>query len=476
MISIAVLIPTFGRVHKLKELVRNFNKYSKVSNLYFIAETTDFDTTEWLKNSNLKHFVVSGEYVEAINYGYKHTSEPFIFCGADDIEFTKDWDIKLLKNFEDENIHVTGGVDDWVCSRAGIHISHPLIRRSYIKNQGSCWGQKDVIYYPGYKHYHCDIELEQLAWTRGCIKVDTTVTIKHNHFVNQKVEQDATYKRSYQMLSGDTKLYEQRKPNFAYWLTTSIHQGKKIPSPYRKKRLSIIMPVWNCKEYVDKTVDSLIKNTLHKYEIIVIDDCSTEFGKEYLKELEEKLSQCFINVVVLRNKEQKYCNYNWNKGVSLATGDYIAIINADIEFETEEWDDFLIENIDLGYELASPFQSDRVYPDKPYMLPKPPDVCSRQHLRGACFLMSRPFANKVLNIKTKCKHWFMDNLIGDLADTWIFDIRVSIYHYISKSGEKINQFNFWTMIAEDVKNYVKETGNEQPEIARTCRKNIQYHS
>jgi len=471
--QIACLIPTFQRTHKLQGLVKNFFKYSKVSNLYFIAETTDFDTIEWLKSKKLNYFVVSGEYVEAINYGYKHTKEPFIFCGADDIEFTKDWDVKLLKNFEDQNIHVTGGVDDWVISQSEAHISYPLIRRSYVEKQGSCMGQKGIIYNTCYQHYHCDIELEQVAWSRGCIKVDTSVTIKHNHFINKKAENDATYQRSYKKLRDDTSAFEKRRSNFEYWDTNFLHQGKRVKSRFRKKRLSIVMPVWNCKKYVDQTINSLLKNTLHKYEIIVVDDCSTEFGNDYLKEIEDKLSQEFLNVTVIRNSKQKFCTHNWNKGVKLSTGDYIAIINSDIEFETEEWDDYLIENIDLGYELVNPYQNDRVY-NKPYMKPPHEDFLFRLNIRGACFMLSREFADKVFPLPKQLVHWCGDNVISQYARNFMYDIRVIIYHHISKSGEKVPQKDFWLMVQNDVKEYKKlYPSDDISPVENTIRKNIE---
>lgn len=476
MIDIAVLIPTYGRSKKLNSVVKNFYKYSKISNLYFIIDPEDTESVEWLKTSNQKGFIVSGEYVEAINFGYKNTTEPYIFCGADDIEFTKDWDIKLVKNFEDEDINITGGIDDWICSRAGIHISHPLVRREYIKKIGGCLGQKDAIYYSGYKHYHCDIELEQVAWSRGCIKVDEKVTIKHNHFVNNKVENDATYQRSYQMLRADTELYNLRKKHFEFWLTEGIHSGKKIVSPYRKKRLSIVMPTWNCKNYVDKTIDSLLEKTFHKYEIIVIDDCSSEFDKDYLYEIENKLSQEFLKVTVIRNSEQRFCNYNWNKGVKLATGDYIAVINSDIEFETDEWDDYLIENIDLGYELVNSFQNDRIY-NHPYMKPPHEDFLFRLNIRGACYMLSREFADKVFPIPKQLTHWCGDNFISQHARNFMYDIRVVIYHHISKSGEKVPQKDFWLMVQKDVKEYKKlYPSDDISPVENTIRKNIEYYA
>ncbi len=484
MSKICVLIPTYKRPEKLKELVNNFYLFSTQSKLYFIIDPSDKKTIAELKSIQQKTkydfeiFEVVGEYVKAINLGVKLTKEPFVFCGADDILFTADWDLKLLKVMADETINVTGGIDDWTCSKSGVHVSHPLIRRSYIDGIGSYWGGNEGVYFSGYKHYQCDIELEQLAWARNCFRLCKEVTIYHNHYVNHKVSDDETYKKSRLSLKDDSELYNKRAKNFEVWDTQKLHQGYAVESKYIKKRLSIVMPIWNCEEYVIKTIKSLVANTKHKYELILIDDKSTEFnGEKLLKKLKEMaLKGGFINVITEANKEQKYCNANWNRGVELSTGNYIAIINSDIEFLTLEWDDYLIENIDFGYDLASPFQKDRVYPGEPYMLPPPTDVCHKMHLRSACFMLSKQFAKKVLPIPSRYTHWCGDNYISYNAKTWLFDIRVAIYHYISKSGEKVDQLKFWKMVKQDCVNWGQDSVEDMTQIIANCDKRIENNS
>ena len=289
---IAVLIPTYKRSHKLEKLVNNFYECSSLANLYFIVEPNDIKTLEVLDKLYTKYkfrvFTLHAEYVEAINQGVSLTSEPFVFCGADDILFSKDWDKKLLKIMEDESVNVTGGIDDWLCSKSGIHISHPLVRRAYIEGLGSYWGGNQGLYFSGYKHYQCDIELEQLAWTRNCFRLCKEVTIAHNHYINHQVENDETYQKSRKNLKADTDLYNKRKKGFEYWDLDFLHRGLPVESQFNRKRLSIIMPIWNCEKYVRSTLDSLIKQTKHKYELIMIDDKSTDFdGVELLRELKE---------------------------------------------------------------------------------------------------------------------------------------------------------------------------------------------
>jgi len=474
--QIAVLIPTYKRASRLQSLIDNFTKTSKDSELYFVVHPKDTETIKTLDQLSEGYFFNvlknSGEYVECINYGVAKTKEPFIFCGADDIEFSNRWDIKLLGSFKDDKVNVTGGIDDWTCSRSGVHISHPLIRRKYIDEQGACFNNKGELYYSGYKHYQCDIEMEQVAWARNCFKLNKDVTIGHNHFVNKKADHDETYDRSFTVFKQDQDLFDSRKKYYEWWDTKMLHQGKAVRAS-DFKRLSVIMPIWNCEDYTRKTIDSLLKNTLHPYELILIDDNSTEFnGKELLADLEKQAREKFLIVKTIANKEQKYCNANWNKGVELATGDYIAIINSDIEFETPEWDDYLMENIDLGYDLVNPFQSDHIYPGKPYQLPPPSDFLYRMNIRGACYMLSKEFAKKMFPIPERYIHWCGDNYLSRNAKTFMFDIRVSIYHYISRSGAKVDQKKFWKMVRQDALNWQEDSGEDFSEVINNCNKRL----
>lgn len=481
MKKIAVLIPTYKRENKLEALVKSFYINSKQSNLYFIIEPDDKKTLEKLESLNkdykqkFKIIIFNGEYVSAINKGVSITDEPFIFCGADDILFSKDWDKKLLKIMGDENINVTGGIDDWICSKSNVHISHPLVRRSYIEGIGSYWGGNKSLYFEGYKHYQCDIELEQLAWTRNCFRLCKEVVIAHNHYVNKKSEDDETYQKSRKSIKADIDLYHKRKKGFEYWDLDFLHRGSAVESQFNRKRLSIIMPIWNCEKYVRSTLDSLIKQTKHKFELIMIDDKSTEFdGVELLRELKEiAYDGGFTQVITEVNKEQKYTNANWNRGVKLATGQYIAIINSDIDFLTDEWDDYLIENLDLGYELANPYQVDRVYNEIAYAKAPFPDVQRFLDIRGACYMMSEKLALEIFPIPKQFVHWTGDNYIASKAQHIIFDIRVQIYHHISKSGEKVDQKKFWNIVKKDVENWIEYSGDyTAKKILENCEKRL----
>lgn len=469
MEMIDVIIPTYKRSEKLPNLIKSFKKNSSQARLLFVINIQDEDTRNKLERLGAEFITCNGEYVECINFAVKETDNPFIFCGADDILFTKNWDKKLLKVMEDEKIMVTGGLDDWIISKSGVHISHPLVRRSYLGQ--SYWNATtDDLYCPEYIHYQCDIELEQLAHTKGVLEVCTTCEIPHHHYVNGKSQDDHTYTRSRNNnIVKDTKTYEKRKHNFEYYDVEGMNMGIVQPSPYQRKRLSIVMPIWNCKRYVQMTIDSLIENTLNKYELILIDDNSTEFNAhELLPKLASKcLKNGFTQVRVICNTSQKYCNANWNKGVKEATGDYIAIINSDIEFQKQDWDSYLIKNIDEGVELANPYEANHVY-TKPYGMPPINSFLQKYNIRGCCFMMSKDLVKRVFPIPKQLIHWFGDNWIALGAKSYSYERKVVVYHYISKSGEKVDQLKFWNIVYNDCLEYEKLTKENIEPIKQKC--------
>ncbi|MBQ3038835.1 MAG: glycosyltransferase [Clostridia bacterium] len=92
-----------------------------------------------------------------------------------------------------------------------------------------------------------------------------------------------------------------------------------------KAEISVIMSVYNGEEYLGETIDSIIAQTFREWELIVINDCSTDKTAEILEKyaLMDERIKVHINEVNLRLPT------SLNKAVSLAQGKYIARMDAD---------------------------------------------------------------------------------------------------------------------------------------------------
>ena len=89
--------------------------------------------------------------------------------------------------------------------------------------------------------------------------------------------------------------------------------------------VSVIVPVYNCEEYIGTTLDSIINQDFKNFEVIVIDDGSTDRSLEIIN---EKLSKSLISHQII-HQENSGVSSARNAGISKATGKYLVFIDGD---------------------------------------------------------------------------------------------------------------------------------------------------
>ena len=89
--------------------------------------------------------------------------------------------------------------------------------------------------------------------------------------------------------------------------------------------ISVIIPVYNVENYLHVCLNSVLKQTYQDFEIICIDDASTDSSLEILKYFEKKDSR----IKVLKNDSNKGQGYSRNRGLELAQGKYISFLDGD---------------------------------------------------------------------------------------------------------------------------------------------------
>lgn len=89
-------------------------------------------------------------------------------------------------------------------------------------------------------------------------------------------------------------------------------------------KVSVIIAAYNCEDYVDQAIQSILAQTHQDLEIIICDDHSTDGTWEKL------LSYASLeNVRLLRNRTNRHAAYTRNRCIAASRGDYIAIQDAD---------------------------------------------------------------------------------------------------------------------------------------------------
>jgi len=91
----------------------------------------------------------------------------------------------------------------------------------------------------------------------------------------------------------------------------------------RKPLVSIVMPVYNAMPYLEQAVQSIYAQTVTDWELIVIDDCSTDGSWDYLQKVDD------TRIYFIRNERRKRQHDSVNHGKKIARGKYIARMDAD---------------------------------------------------------------------------------------------------------------------------------------------------
>ncbi|MFH4451961.1 glycosyltransferase family 2 protein [Vibrio owensii] len=109
-----------------------------------------------------------------------------------------------------------------------------------------------------------------------------------------------------------------------------------------KPIVSIVMPAFNARKTIKKSIQSIINQTFKHWELIVVDDCSTDDTVDIVKRLEDERIRLYSTVANSGSPAQPR-----NIGLDKSNGKYIAFLDADDLWYEEKLDHqlkFMLEN------------------------------------------------------------------------------------------------------------------------------------
>lgn len=137
--------------------------------------------------------------------------------------------------------------------------------------------------------------------------------------------------------------------------------------------VSVVVPVYNCEKFITDFVKCLRRQTHQEFEVIFVDDCSTDTTPQLLQEAVEKDDRFFY----YRNPQRMGAARSRNRGIEVAKGTYILCLDADDVFENDlleqllsvafkhDADVVMLEREDInGYDLNAIRREKHVFEDE----------------------------------------------------------------------------------------------------------------
>lgn len=217
-------------------------------------------------------------------------------------------------------------------------------------------------------------------------------------------------------------------------------------------KLSIIIPAYNEEKFIVSLLNKVLEVELNyniQKEIIVIDDCSQDNSKSIVEDYAVKHSDENIRLITQPANMGKGAAIH--KGIEAATGDFLIIQDADLEYDPQEFN-LMIEPVIKGF-------ADVVYGSR-FMGGTPHRVLFFWHTIGNKFLtfLSNVFSNLNLTDMETCYKLFKSDIIkkiklnekrfgfepeitqkiSRIKNIRIYEVGISYYGRTYEEGKKIN--------------------------------------
>ncbi|MDR0926259.1 MAG: glycosyltransferase [Ignavibacteria bacterium] len=136
-------------------------------------------------------------------------------------------------------------------------------------------------------------------------------------------------------LHGDLIIGHKEKDVQQTFLPNPFPQGRTQPNPLApfpqgrgdNPMVSVVVPLYNYQEYVLETIDSVVKQTYKDWELIIVDDCSTDNSYNVVRLHIQNLQG--YNIRLEHNARNVGLSATRNAGISKANGKYILPLDAD---------------------------------------------------------------------------------------------------------------------------------------------------
>ncbi len=328
-------------------------------------------------------------FTRGVNIGIQEGNNPYVVLLNPDVYVTENWLEKLLVPFADTEVAAVGPISNYAAGKqnAGLYyrlenekisveelarqieeqnrnktveaelligfcmmLSRDVLNRTGLLDERLFLGNDDLelswrLRLNGYKLL---VAVDTFVFHEGQVSFKSEKKSKTDRLVEEST--DALYAKLEEYY-GKGKVpppeslwgiswFKPSRPEFN--ASVSFTDVKEIPGPdslyqtsdgpVSKRMTSIIILTHNQLEYTEQCLNSIKEHTRAPYEIIVVDNGSSDGTVKYL----QKKMKDEDNVKVIFNEDNKGFPAGCNRGMSEASGDYLLLLNNDVVV-TESW-------------------------------------------------------------------------------------------------------------------------------------------
>ena len=110
--------------------------------------------------------------------------------------------------------------------------------------------------------------------------------------------------------------------------------------------VSIIMPSYNCEKYIKSSIQSVIDQTYPFWELLIVDDCSTDKTVEIIKSFKDERIKLF------QNEKNSGAALSRNLALREANGKWVAFLDSDDIWESTKLEEQLNFMVDSGFDFT----------------------------------------------------------------------------------------------------------------------------
>ena len=213
--TVAVVIPVLQQPQRAQPVVDSIMGTTDRARIVFVCSPGDIPQIEACHDTGQETILSDrgpgqGDWAHKINLGYRHTTEPLILLGADDLLFHPDW-VEAAEAAAKPGVGVIG-TNDLGNPRVirGEHATHPIVTRDYADRFGTI-DQPGLIAHEGYWHEFVDDEIVGTAKHRGAWVFAYDCVIEHLHPNWGKAPTDHLYDQRPLRFKHGRRVFDQRR-------------------------------------------------------------------------------------------------------------------------------------------------------------------------------------------------------------------------------------------------------------------------